>query len=331
LLKKICIFFKIETVNTIKNTPSESYILSLESYNLNKKFKLTCTEPGLIQKSAKIWVKEGVLHVVGLCGVKLETGAFVTKHLSKAFVLPHGIVYERVTAYFNKYGQLVIELPCCETTSTLEKEKQKKNEEILIKLEEDTKYEEKEEERIWKMLERLELEQVCQKTKPSLESKYEWENEEIRKQKYNKPECFPKTSFLKEENGEKIWKYLERSDSQVYRSKPEWESIFEREEKQEKRSYDWEVKEKKRDTLHKPKRESMYEWEDLLVERNDISEIKCEEKAEYLREQFYKQNLKAEHRESKYVWEEKKEKETGRREYIDLLGEVAIYDFLMRK
>jgi len=259
---------------------------------------LTCTEPGLIQKSAKIWVKEGVLHVVGLREVKLETGALVTKHLSKAFVLPHGIVYERVTAYFNKYGQLVIELPCCETTSTLEKQKQKKNEDILIKLEQDTKYEEKEEEKVWKMLERLELEQVYQKPKPSWESKYEWENEEICKQKYNKPE---------------------------------WASIIEREEKQEKRTYDWEAKEKKRDTLHKPKREPTYEWEDLLVEREDISEIKSEEKAEYLREQFYKQHLKPEYREAKYVWEEKKEKETGRREYIDLLGEVAIYDFLMRK
>ena len=332
----------IETNNTIKKSPSEQYILSLESINLSKKFKLTCTEPGLIQKSVKIWVREGVLHIVGLVEHKAEGGMTITKQLSKAFLLPHGIVYEKVTSFFNKHGQLVVELPLLEIGSTTITEKPKKVSAFEC---------EEKEDKIWKLLEER-INQQKATSKPTWETKYPCNEEEmeefIRKLKPRHSENGTRLPYWEEDKEEKICKRLERSDSQTRKTKSDREYEYEWEEKEEKRKFDLEERVEKRDELRKPKCGSFYEWEEVKEEKEDYCKLKKlerDEKAyksiEDICDSVYELKFKPEHRESKYIFDEKKEKKTTRhgREYMDLLtgcgyeltDKASIYDMLKRK
>jgi len=52
-----------------------------------------------------------LMHVIGLCQVRLESGIYAPKEFRKAYKLPHFVRIVKVVPLFTEYGHMIIELP----------------------------------------------------------------------------------------------------------------------------------------------------------------------------------------------------------------------------
>jgi hypothetical protein len=105
-------YFYFDIKETLSALGGGSQLMEPCSFVAPKRFKVVIDEIGVIPKTVRvIMAKNKLMHVIGLCQVRLDSGIYATKEFRKVYQLPHYVSCDKVVPLFTETGQMIIELP----------------------------------------------------------------------------------------------------------------------------------------------------------------------------------------------------------------------------